>query len=90
MKVLILYRPRSEHARAVESFVHDYQSRHEQGDLEVVDVDSRDGSASAALYGVMQYPAILALREDGSILRAWEGENLPLLNEVAYYSYNGA
>jgi hypothetical protein len=86
MKLLILYRPRSEHASSVESFVHDYQSRYEVRGLEVVDADSRDGNATATLYDVMRYPAILALREDGSILHSWEGDSLPLLDEVAYYA----
>ena len=88
MKVVILYRPNSEHGREVDSFIHDYQTTHQTGKLEVLDVDSRDGSATASRYDVMQYPAILALRNDGSILKSWEGEMLPLMDEVAYYTYN--
>ena len=87
MKVLILYRPESEHGRIVESFVHDYESRHEPSKLEVLDIDSRDGSATATLYDVMQYPAILIVRNDGSILKAWEGEMLPMMDEIASYTY---
>lgn len=88
MKVLILYRPNSEHGRAVESFIHDYKARHEEGRLEVLNADSRDGAAMASLYDVMQYPTILALRDDGSVLHTWEGETLPLMDEVAYYTFS--
>jgi len=88
MKIVILYRPDSEHARLVEEFIHEYQRRHESDRLEILNVDSRDGSATASLYDVMQYPSILALREDGSILRSWEGDSLPLMDEVASYSYS--
>jgi hypothetical protein len=88
MKVLILYRPGSEEARGVESFVHDFKSRHESGRLEMVDVNTRNGYATATLYDVMSYPAILVLRDDGSILKAWEGETLPMMDEVAYYTYS--
>jgi hypothetical protein len=88
MKLLILYRPKSEEARNVESFIHDFKSRHEEGRLEIVDVDSRDGIATATLYDVMRYPAILALREDGSVLKSWEGDTLPLMDEVAYYAFS--
>ena len=86
MKVLILYRPKSETATKVESFVRDFQSRYGPGRLEILDIDSRDGMATATLYDVIQYPAILALREDGSVLKSWEGDSLPLMDEVAFYA----
>lgn len=88
MKVVVLYRPNSEHGRDVETFIHDFQDRH-QGKLEALNVDSREGNATATLYDVMQYPAILALREDGTLLRSWEGNELPMMDEVAYYVFSG-
>jgi hypothetical protein len=89
MRIVILYRPSSEHGRQVESFIQDYRNRHATGRLEVLDIDSRDGGAFASLYDVMQYPAILALSNDGSVLRSWEGAMLPLMDELAYYTFNG-
>jgi hypothetical protein len=86
MKVVILYRPRSEHGTAVEMFIHDYQREHNAEKLEVVDADSRDGIATASLYDIMQFPAILAISDDGSILKGWEGDTLPLMDEIAYYT----
>jgi hypothetical protein len=88
MKVLILYRPNSEEARSVETFIHDFQTHHEPGRLEVMDVNTRDGYATATLYDIMQYPAILVLRDDGSILKSWEGESLPMMDELAYYTFS--
>lgn len=85
MRVLILYQPKSEHARAVESFVRDFKLRHEAGRIELVDVDNREGIATASLYDIMSYPTILALRDDGTVLHSWEGDMLPLMDEVAYY-----
>lgn len=89
MKVLILYRPNSEEARSVETFIRDFQARHDASRLEVVDVNTRDGNATATLYDVMSYPAILVLRDDGSILKSWEGEMLPLIDEISYYTFSG-
>lgn len=89
MKVVILYRPQSEHARVVEEFIQNYRDRHSTGRLEVLNVDGREGSATASLYDVMQYPAILALANDGSVLHSWEGDMMPLLDEVASYVYSG-
>lgn len=89
MKIVILYRPNSEHARIVETFVQEYRDHHSAGRMEVLDVDSREGSAMATLYDVMQYPTILALANDGSVLHSWEGSMLPLRDEVASYAYSG-
>src|SRR5262245_21788655 len=87
MKVLILYRPNSEYSRSVEEFIRDFKYQHE-GDadkINVIDIDSRDGSATASLYDIMQNPAILALRDDGSLVKSWIGNQLPLMDEVAGY-----
>jgi hypothetical protein len=86
MKVLILYRPDSEFSRVVEEFVHDFQSRHNGQQLEVLNIDSREGSAAASLYDVMQHPAILVIRGDGYLQKSWAGERMPLIDEVVGYT----
>ena len=86
MKVVILYRPKSEHGTSIESFVRDFRMRHDVNRLEMLDVDSREGIAMASLYDIMSYPAIMALRDDGSVLHSWQGDSLPLLDELAYYT----
>ncbi|HEV2403319.1 MAG TPA: hypothetical protein VGS08_03900 [Candidatus Saccharimonadales bacterium] len=88
MKLLILYRPNSEHATAVEGFAHDFQRLHDIGKkLEILSINTRDGAATANLYDIMSYPAILALADDGSVRNAWQGQ-LPLMDEVVGYLYN--
>ena len=86
MKVIVLYRPNSEHARQIETFIQDYHNQHGNARLEVLDIDSREGSALASLYDIMRYPTILALANDGMVLKTWEGDALPLMDEVAYYT----
>jgi hypothetical protein len=88
MRLIVIYRPNSEHARIIEEFIHDFQTRHQDAKLEVQDLDSRDGSATASLYDIMEHPAILALRDDGSTLKVWQGAQLPLMDEVASYSFS--
>jgi len=85
MKVVVLYRPNSEHGRLVEEFIHTYQSRG-RGDMEVINIDSREGGALANLYDIMEYPAILVLRDDGSLQKHWTGSSLPLADEIAAYA----
>jgi hypothetical protein len=86
MKLLILYRPNSEHDRMVEEFIHNYQTRHQTDHLEVLSLDTREGSATAELYDVVDYPAILVLQTDGYAQKIWQGSQLPLMEEVAGYA----
>lgn len=90
MKVVVLYRPNSEHGRSVESFIHDYQLQHGSAThgLEVVNVDTRDGVALASLYDVVEYPAILVLGDDGMLVKSWIGQELPRLEEVVGYAFS--
>jgi hypothetical protein len=82
MKVLILYRKNAEEARQVEEFIHDLTKWHPDSNIEVIDYDSRDGIATASLYDILVQPAILALADDGQLLKIWTDE-LPLMNDVA-------
>lgn len=86
MKVLILYRPNSEHGRLIEDFIHEYQQRHQADHVEALSLDTREGSATATLYDVVQYPAILIVQTDGYVQKIWQGDSLPMMDEVASYS----
>ena len=88
MKVLVLYRPNSEFSRSVEEFVRELQRRHDidERHLQVLDYDSREGSALASLYDIMTQPAIVVLGDDGGYIKHWQGRDLPLLDEVASYA----
>ncbi len=88
MKVVILYRPNSEHARGIETFMHDFGHRYGDIKIEVIDVDTREGTALSSLYDLMQHPCILAMAGDGSLLKSWVGQELPLMDEVASYAYS--
>lgn len=85
----MLYRPNSEHATTVESFARDFEHQHDiRNKLELVSVNTREGAATAALYDIWQFPAILAVSDDGRMLNAWQGEQMPLMDEVASYAYS--
>jgi hypothetical protein len=88
MKVLVLYRPNSEHGRIVENFIREFRSRVDSDKMEVLNIDSRDGSAMASLYDIMSYPALLILQTDGSLAKCWQGNDLPLIDEIAAYVRN--
>jgi hypothetical protein len=89
MKVLVFYRPNSEHARSVEEFLRDLQRQHDVDErhLAVYDVDSREGAAMASLYDIMAYPSFLVVGDDGAFVKGWDNGNFPLMDEVVSYTF---
>lgn len=84
MKVAVLYRSNSEQERGILEFEQNYQ-RQTGRSLSLYDLNNQNGWDMAKLYDITSYPAVLALSDDGQLLQMWQGENLPLLNEVMYY-----
>jgi len=89
MKVIVLYRPNSEFARQVEEFIRGLQTRHniDERHIEVLDYDSREGSATASLYDIMGQPTVLVVGDDGGYVKSWQGD-MPLTDEVAGYTFS--
>jgi hypothetical protein len=87
MKVLVLYRPDSENSRITEEFIRDYKAQHQDSQLEVMNLDTREGSATATLYDIVEYPAILVLQSNGSVQKIWQGAALPRLDDVVSYTH---
>ena len=80
--LLALYRENSEQARPVYEFIEMMRRRYPDRPVKELDIDTREGSAEASLYGVTQYPALIATSLDGRIMGMWEGVPLPLIDEV--------
>ena len=70
----------------VEDFARDFERNYPGRKLELVSVDTRDGAATASLYDILKYPAVMALSDDGRIIHLWQGEHMPMMNEVSYYA----
>ena len=86
MKVLILYRSHSDHGREVETYAAEFKHRCSGVKLEMQDLNTREGAATASLYDIMAYPAVLVLQDDGVASMVWQGKMLPLIDEVAGYA----
>lgn len=85
--MVVLYREKSEHRRAVEEFAREFERRTSKK-LDLIDIDMKQGSDMAELYDITEYPAVLATADGGSLQNMWMGEPLPLINEVAAYVVN--
>ena len=87
MKVSIVYRDDSDHARAVIDFMRDYQ-RQTGRELEVIDPDSSEGAQFCRTYDIVEYPSVVAVSNDGVLQNLWRGTPLPLINELSYYDHD--
>ncbi|MCL4357569.1 hypothetical protein M1512_01580 [Patescibacteria group bacterium] len=87
MKVIVLYRPHSEHRAMVDEFIRQYQRLYPESKLDVIDVDSRDGATIAQTYAIVSYPAVMVMRDDGNVVESWQGDTeLPKVEDVRYYA----
>lgn len=87
MRIVMLYRPNSEYGRRTEEYITDFKRFHPGASMEISNIDTREGSEMARLYGIMDYPAVVALKDDGQLQQYWEGiDKLPLMNDLVYYA----
>ena len=84
MRVAIVYKDESDHAREVIDYRRDflYQTGHE---LETVDPDTADGAQFCRVYDIVEYPTVIAMADDGQLLNMWRGTPLPTISEVSFY-----
>lgn len=90
MRMVFLYRFKSEFATEVESFIREVQRRYPGFEAEKLDVDDKRGAQFAATYDITSYPSILALKNDGQLIQMWQGMPLPTIDEVVSYNLEHA
>lgn len=84
MRVVIIYRDRTDYARAVSDFLHDFENQTGHT-LEIINPDTPDGIMFCETYGIVEYPTIVAMSYDGVMQNAWNGLPLPTISEVSFY-----
>lgn len=84
MRVVVVYKDASDHGREVREYIRDYQ-RFAGKQLEIVDPETRDGSAFCQAYDIVEYPTIIALDSVGRVHQLWKGRPLPQISQVSYY-----
>ena len=85
MRVIIVYKENSDHAREVIDYLRDFK-RQTGKMLEEIDPEKRENIGFVEAYDVVEYPTILALTDDGQVVNSWRGTPLPMINEVSYYA----
>jgi hypothetical protein len=84
MKVVIVYKNESDHARAVLDFLRDFQAQTSHV-LATLDPDTKEGEQFCRAYDIVQYPTLIALSDDSAMQNIWSGVPLPTISEVSYY-----
>lgn len=85
MRVVVVYKDDSDHARNVLDFLRDFN--HQTGhQLEVIDPDTPEGIHFCETYDIVEYPTIIAISDDSVMQNLWRGLPLPTINEVSYYA----
>ena len=84
MPIVVVCPEGRDYTRSVEEYVRDYERRVGQK-LQIIDPESRDGADFCRSYDIAEYPSVVALSADGSVLKMWKGTDLQLMNEVSYY-----
>lgn len=84
MRVAVVYRQESDHAREVLSFLHDF-ARQTGHVIEEINPDTRDGADLCRVYDIVEYPTVIALSDNGQLQHMWRGRPLPTISEVSFY-----
>lgn len=83
MRVVCVYRDNQDYSRTVFEWLENFR-RQTGREIEVMDPDKN--VVFCETYDVVEYPMILALDNNGSVISSWKGKELPLIDEVLYYA----
>jgi hypothetical protein len=86
MRTVILYHPNAEFAGLAQDFKREFEQRHADRKVDLMSLDTTEGSEMAKLYDVVRYPAILVIASDGQLQKLWQDRPFPLMDQVAAYS----
>ena len=84
MKVVVLWRDNTDYAREVMMWMEDFK-HHTGKEVESLDPDTVEGEIFARARDIMEYPSVVAVSDDGVVLKHWRGTPMPQIEEVSYY-----
>jgi hypothetical protein len=86
MVAYVLYNKQTPGERTAEDFAKRLEG--EQVEVELLDADSPRGIQMAEHYDIMGRPAVALVREDGSPVQVWQGEDgMPTPADVSYLAH---
>ena len=82
MRVICVYRDNQDYTRSVTDWI---ENLRRQTGHEVESMNPDENVAFCETYDIVEYPTIIALDNQGSVLNLWRGRNLPRINDVLFY-----
>lgn len=83
MRVVCIFRDNQDYSRTVTEWLENFR-RQTGREIEIMNPD--ENSSFCETYDVVEYPTIMALGNNGEVRASWRGRDLPLINEVLYYT----
>ena len=84
MKVVVIYKNESDHAREVLDYLRDFE-RQTGRPLATLDPETKEGEQFCRVYDIVEYPTVIAISDDSVMQNTWRGLPLPTISEVSYY-----
>lgn len=84
MRVVIVYKNESDHARDVLDYLRDFE-RQTGHKIDTLEPESPDGIQFCQAYDILEYPTVIALSDDSHMQNRWSGLPLPTISEVSFY-----
>ena len=83
MRTICIFRDNQDYTRLVTDWLENFY-RQTGKTLETMNPD--ENPSFCETYDIVEYPTIIALGETGEVRALWRGHDLPLINEVSYYT----
>lgn len=84
MRVVIIWRDNTDYARTVIDWLRDFEIRSGK-QIESLSPDEPEGESLCRAYDIVEYPTMLAIDTNGSLLQMWRGTDMPRISDVSYY-----
>ena len=85
MRTVCIWRRESDYGRGTEDWIAEYERRTGR-EAESFDPDTPEGEDICRVYDVVEYPTIMVMNGEGTVMGSWRGKSLPLFDEVSYWA----
>lgn len=83
MRVVCVFRDNQDYTRTVTDWLENFRR---QTGKEIETMDPDENTDFCETYDIVEYPTLLALGDRGEVMATWRGREMPLINEVLYYT----
>lgn len=83
MRTICIYRDNQDYTRTVTDWIENF---YRQTGKRIETMNPDENVSFCTTYDIVEYPTIITLGNSGEVIAMWRGRDLPLINEVSYYT----